>query len=98
MKELRLVPWSVSTVTHRERRGARVARREERAYRGYATDEQRSQAGCIGVRMPPYLRIRALAFRIAGYGLPQQGGDVEDQGHPAVTQDRGAGDAWQVPE
>jgi len=55
------VPWSASTVTYRERRGARLARREESAYREYATDEQRRQAGCIGVRMPPYLRIRALA-------------------------------------
>src|SRR5918996_2654681 len=32
------------------RRGARLARREEGAYRVYATDEQRSQAGCIGVQ------------------------------------------------
>ena len=27
-----------------------MARREERAYREYASDEQRSQAGCIGVQ------------------------------------------------
>src|SRR5918996_3814407 len=32
------------------RPGARLARREEGAYRVYATDEQRSQAGCIGVQ------------------------------------------------
>ena len=37
------------------RRGARIARREEGEYREYLTDEQRSEAGCIGVRMPPYL-------------------------------------------
>jgi len=61
-----LVPWSAITVTHRERRGARGARREEGAYREYATDEQRSQAGCIGGRMPPYLRIRALSARPVG--------------------------------
>ena len=30
------------------RRGARPARREERAYRAYVSDEQRSPAGCIG--------------------------------------------------
>ncbi len=28
-----------------------MARREERAYRAYASEEQRSQAGCIGVQM-----------------------------------------------
>src|SRR5262245_10236266 len=37
----------------RKARGGRIAG-------GYATDEQRSEPGCIGVRMPPYLRIRAL--------------------------------------
>jgi len=36
---------------HRGRRGARMARREEGEYREYATDEQRSQAGCIAGRM-----------------------------------------------
>jgi hypothetical protein len=30
------------------RRGARPARREERAYRAYASHDQRSPAGCIG--------------------------------------------------
>jgi hypothetical protein len=29
-----------------------VARREERAYRAYASDEQRSQTGCIGGHGP----------------------------------------------
>jgi hypothetical protein len=28
-------------------RGARLARREERAYREYSSDEQRGQAGCL---------------------------------------------------
>src|SRR5262245_15178079 len=32
------------------RRGARIARREEEEYREYLTDEQRSEAGCIGGR------------------------------------------------
>ena len=36
-------------------RGARPARREEGAYREYATDEQRSQAGGIASRMSPSL-------------------------------------------
>jgi hypothetical protein len=29
-----------------------MARREERAYREYSNDEQRSQPGCIAGRMP----------------------------------------------
>ena len=33
-----------SSLLHRGRRGARLARREEGEYRDYATDEQRSQA------------------------------------------------------
>ena len=32
------------------RRGARLARRDERAYRAYVSEEQQSQAGCIGVQ------------------------------------------------
>ena len=39
-------------VVHRGRRGARMTRREEGEYREYATDEQRSQPGCIAGRMP----------------------------------------------
>ena len=56
----------INTVTHRGRRGARIARREEGTsgaptvrsvhggvqYREYLTDEQRRGAGCIGGRMP----------------------------------------------
>ncbi len=32
------------------RQGARSARREERAYREYVSNEQRSEAGCLGGR------------------------------------------------
>jgi hypothetical protein len=45
------VPWFIVTVTYRERRGARLARREERIISRYMTDEQRSQTGWIDVRM-----------------------------------------------
>jgi hypothetical protein len=60
----------INTVTHRGRRGAGLARREEGEYREYLTDEQRREArgprrafpsalgweaGCIAGRMPPYL-------------------------------------------
>ena len=33
-------------------RGARIARREERAYREHVSDEQRSEAGCPARKMP----------------------------------------------
>jgi len=32
-------------------RGARIARREERAYREYVSDEQRGEAGCPARKM-----------------------------------------------
>jgi hypothetical protein len=53
---------SINTVTHRGRRGARLARREEGEYREYVTDEQGREAGCIGGRMPPYVWKSALRF------------------------------------
>ena len=40
-----------SPASHRDRRGARLTRREEGEYREYSTDEQRSQPGCIVGRM-----------------------------------------------
>lgn len=42
------------------RRGARPARREERAYREYVSDEQRSPAGCIGGRSDGRIPARVL--------------------------------------
>ena len=47
-------------VCHSGRRGARLARREERAYREYVSDEQRSQAGCIGGQSGTLIRGRVL--------------------------------------
>jgi hypothetical protein len=41
------------TVTHRGRRGARVARRDDREYREYLREEQRGDAEWIVGRMPP---------------------------------------------
>ena len=40
-----------SPPSHRDRRGARLTRREEGEYREYSTDEQRSQPGCRVGRM-----------------------------------------------
>ena len=51
-------PWW-NPASHRERRGARLTRREEGAYWAYATDEQRRQAGCIAARMQRRLSPRA---------------------------------------
>jgi len=41
-------------------RGARLARREERAYREYVSDEQRRQAGCPARQMAAYFGFRTL--------------------------------------
>ena len=38
-----------------------MARREERAYREYVGDEQRSQAGCLGVQSATFIRGRVLS-------------------------------------
>ena len=50
----RSVPWSGITVSHRERQGARLARREEGVHREYVTDEhlagearEADRAGCV---------------------------------------------------
>ena len=43
-------PWR-NPALHRERRGARLTRRDEGEYWAYLTEEQRSQAGCIAARM-----------------------------------------------
>jgi hypothetical protein len=45
---------------HLGRRGARPARREKRAYREYASDEQRRPAGCIGVQDGRVVPVRVL--------------------------------------
>src|SRR5207247_8501920 len=39
--------------SHRGRRGAPMARRDDREYREYLREEQRSQRGCIAGRMQP---------------------------------------------
>ena len=52
-------PWW-NPASYRERRGARLTRREEGAYWTYATDEQRRQAGCIAARMQRGLSPRAV--------------------------------------
>ena len=43
------------------RRGARPARREERAYREYVSDKQRCPAGCIGGQGGNPIPIRVLS-------------------------------------
>ena len=52
-----------SPASHRDRRGARLARREEGTCREYLTDEQRRGAGGIGGRMQRRLSPRALPSR-----------------------------------
>ena len=43
------------------RRRARPARREERAYRAYVSDEQQSPAGCIGGQDGTFIHERVLS-------------------------------------
>src|SRR5436190_8114943 len=45
----------INAAQHRGRRGARLARRDDREYRPYARKEQRRQPGCIAGRMPAHL-------------------------------------------
>jgi hypothetical protein len=52
------------------RRGARPARREERAYRAYLSDEQRSPAGCIDVQNGAFIPGRALRWQIRALHQP----------------------------
>ena len=53
---------------HRDGQGARITRRDDREYREYLREEQRSEAGCPGRRMqrglPHGLLGRDRAFRI----------------------------------
>jgi hypothetical protein len=46
-------------------RGARLARRDERAYREYVSEEQRSQTGCPARQVGDFFRTRDTNF-IAG--------------------------------
>ena len=56
---LELGVGALAGALHRERRGARLTRRDEGEYWAYLTEEQRSQAGCIAARMQRGLSPRA---------------------------------------
>ena len=71
-----LVARFINTVTHRGRRGARPARREEGEYREYLTDEQRRGTGCIGGRMQTNFRDTTLASHSETDGLPEDAESV----------------------
>ena len=58
---VRLAARGGSPASHRGGRGARLARRDDRAYRGYVREEQRGQAGCIARRMQPDFHHGLLA-------------------------------------
>src|ERR1700692_357468 len=55
----RLAVRGESLASHRDGRGASVARRDDREYREYLREEQRRQRGCIARRMPVRLSSRA---------------------------------------
>src|SRR5688572_27598654 len=73
----RVAPISVSyqkSGQQRERRGARVARRDDRSVPvRYVGEEQRSEPGCIGARMRPDFWGETLGPRLLGGGAV--GGD-----------------------
>ena len=56
-----LAARGASPASHRDGRGARLARRDEEEYREYLTEEQRSQLGCIARRMQRDLHHGLLA-------------------------------------
>ena len=49
---------------HSGRRGSRIARREEGACRVHVTDEQRSEAGCIGGQNDAVISGQALTSAV----------------------------------
>ena len=51
--EERLAARGESLASHRDGRGAPPARRDDRAYREYVSEEQRRRRGCIARRMQP---------------------------------------------
>ena len=70
-----MTDWSLaargeSPASHRDRRGARLTRREEGEYREYSTDEQRRQPGCIVGRMQRDFCHGLLAARTALGAVP----------------------------
>ena len=65
------------------RRGAPLARREERTYRGYASDEQRSERGWIGAGRPVYFAPDAERARERS---PRQRRETKGQRHQATGQ------------
>ena len=68
-----MVTRGESPASHRDRRYARVARREEGEYRESSTDEQRGQTGWSAGRMHPVLPFRAHWSRpIVPRALPRR--------------------------
>jgi putative ABC transport system permease protein len=64
---------------HRGRRGAPMTRRDDRAYRDYVREEQRSQRGCLAGRMQPDLR-RGLQGQVREATSSLRGSDRQANG------------------
>src|SRR5438128_9384226 len=62
----RLTARGESLASHRDGRGAPPARRDDREYREYLSEEQRSRRGCIARRMQPDFHHGLLGFATAG--------------------------------
>ena len=72
----RLAARGKSPPSHRDRRGARPARREEGEYREYSTDEQRSRPGCIDGRSAVFGQPERPMQGDSCHGLPRQGANT----------------------
>jgi len=59
----RLAVRAESLASHRDGRGASRARRDDREYREYLSEEQRSPRGCIARRMQPDFPHGLLGLR-----------------------------------
>src|SRR5206468_5537107 len=69
-----------SSALHRGRRGAPMTRRDDRAYREYVREEQRSQRGCIAGRMQPEFHHGLLEVYRGGRRY-----EMETEGRPPVA-------------
>jgi hypothetical protein len=62
--------------SHRDGRGAPLARRDDREYREYLREEQRSQRGCIACRMQLAFHHGLLDLRHYSFSPAHTRGDV----------------------
>src|ERR1035437_6617167 len=72
-----------SLASHQDGRGASVARRDDREYREYLSEEQRSRRGCIARRMQLGFHHGLLGRAASANGDAPRRGRLELAGHGA---------------